>query len=340
MTQKKSLSPKIQYQYNSLNILKTAKTTLSLASKTLNSLEKNLPENFLDVITLLLNCQRLIITTGVGKSGIIAQKMAATLTSTGSPAIYLDPLNAQHGDLGIVSKDDIILAYSYSGESSEILALFPTLNQRTTPIISLTGNTNSRIAQSATISLVTPIDREGCPLNLAPTTSTTVAMALSDAIATSLMVAKDYQAKDFALNHPAGSLGRRLTLLIKDLLYEKSASFHCNPETLFTDILCKITASGAGAICIIDKNQYILGIITDGDIRRTLGKQPTELLSKLSAQDIMTRNPVTIYSNSLALDALNLMEQRNSQIAVLPVIDQNNSFCGIIRLHDLIKAGL
>ena len=322
------------------NTQDSAKYTLNLAVESLNYLANNLPAKLPNAVKLLLECRRLVITTGIGKSGFIAQKMAATLTSTGTPAIFLDPMNALHGDLGVVSSNDVVISYSYSGEAKEILALIPTLKLRKVPIISIIGKENSSLAQESDITLLTPIKHEACPLNLAPTTSTTVAMALSDSLAVALMTEKNYQAEDFALNHPAGSLGRRLTLRIKDYLPESENLLYCTKSALFSEVICNISASGSGAICITDESLHILGIITDGDIRRSVENHPAELLHQLTACDIMTTQPMTTTLNTLAIEALNIMEQRSSQISVLPVTDENQCYKGIIRLHDLIRAGL
>ena len=314
--------------------------SLKLASTAIMQLSKRLPDEYDQAITTLLVCKRLIITTGVGKSGFIAQKMAATLTSTGSPAIFLDPLNALHGDLGIATKNDVVIAFSYSGESAELLALIPTLKQRQIPLISITGKSTSSLSEASTISLPAPIEREACPLNLAPTTSTSVALALADALAIGLMTAKKCTAEEFALNHPAGSLGRRLTLRVADLLPESNEPLTTDKSTLFANVICQISANRMGAICITHSDNTIMGIITDGDIRRTVEKFPANKLPSLQAHEMMTCSPSCINHDTLAIEALNMMEQRKNQISVLPVIDKSRQFLGILRLHDLIRAGL
>lgn len=314
--------------------------TFKLAVDSLNTFVTN-PSLELDAaVYSLMDCNRLIVTTGVGKSGFIAQKMAATLTSTGSSAVFLDPLNALHGDLGITAPGDVVIAFSYSGETAEILAILPTLKQRGVPVISIVGNLQSSLGKASAVVLHAPVAREACPLNLAPTTSTLVAMAVADALAVALMTAKNYRAEDFALNHPAGSLGRRLTLKVSDLLVDSALPLHIAPDASFSDIVCAISANGAGAVCIVDLNMQVLGIITDGDIRRTVQNFSVEALPKIQARQIMTKNPIAVTSDTLAIEALNQMEQRRSQISVLPVIDNLSRFQGIIRLHDLIRAGL
>ncbi len=314
--------------------------TFRLAAESLNALTE-IPFVELDAaISSLVDCKRLIVTTGVGKSGFIAQKMAATLSSTGSPSVFLDPLNALHGDLGITAPGDVVISFSYSGETSELLAILPTLKQRGVPVISIVGNLQSSLAKASSVALHAPVIREACPLNLAPTTSTLVAMALADALAVALMTAKNYRAEDFAMNHPAGSLGRRLTLKVSDLLVDSALPLHITMDANFSDIVCAISASGAGAVCIVDSKMKVLGIITDGDIRRAVQNFSVEQLPKIQAQQIMTKNPIAVTADTLAIEALNKMEQRKSQISVLPVIDSLDCFCGIIRLHDLIRSGL
>ncbi|MBL4589191.1 MAG: KpsF/GutQ family sugar-phosphate isomerase [Alphaproteobacteria bacterium] len=299
-----------------------------------------IPDDFEYSVNILLGCRRLVVTTGVGKSGFIAQKMAATLTSTGTPAIFLDPMNALHGDLGIVSKDDVLICYSYSGEASEILALIPTVKKRGVSVISIVGRDVSSLSDVSDATIVAPIEQEACPLNLAPTTSTVVAMGISDALAVALMSEKQYKAEDFALNHPAGSLGRRLTLKVSELILEETRLVFLKENSSFKDVICSISSTGVGAICIVDDAMKVNGLITDGDIRRAVESCEGAKLVDLTAVDMMTVNPISISLDSMAVDALNLMEQRSSQISVLPVVSKEGTYGGIIRLHDLIKAGL
>jgi len=325
---------------NTDRLVSAINRTLSLGAEALAALIGGLDQPFLDAIALLRGRKHLVITTGVGKSGLIARKLAATLTSTGTPAIFLDPLNALHGDLGIVSPGDVVIGFSNSGETQELLALFPALNQRQVPMVAIVGRANSTLEQQAAVTLLGKIAQEACPLNLAPTTSTTVAMVLGDALAIGLMIASDYRAEDFALNHPAGSLGRRLTLRISDLLRGTIEDQTIAADAGFIDVVCRISQSGAGAVCVTDEDGKLEGIITDGDIRRAVQALPPHELAAARAAAIMTVKPICARFAMLAADALDLMENRPSQIAVLPVIDENDRFRGIIRLHDLILAGL
>ncbi len=325
---------------NKCKVISAINDTLSNAANALSYLVHKLDDEFSKAIDIL-NCRTgLVLTTGVGKSGHIAQKLAATLTSTGTPATFLDPLNALHGDLGIVREGDVIIAFSNSGESHELVALTPTLKQRKVPVIAITGRAPSSLSKLADITLVGAIEREACPLNLAPTTSTTVAITLGDALAVGLMVSGDYKPTDFALNHPAGNLGRTLTLRVQDIISGSSMPDTASAKDSFFDIVCKISSSGSGAVCITDSNECVLGIITDGDIRRTVQSNHPNQLVHLYASQFMTQNPISANLEMLAKDAMNLMEQRTSQISVLPVVSESNTYQGMIRLHDLTIAGI
>ncbi len=314
--------------------------TLSIAATALSNLIHQLDDEFIKAIDILQNREGLVVTTGVGKSGYIAQKLAATLTSTGTPTTFLDPLNALHGDLGIMAKGDVIIAFSNSGESTEIIALSPTLKQRNIPIIAITGRTPSTLSELADITLAGIIEREACPLNLAPTTSTTVAITLGDALAIGLMIAGDYKATDFAMNHPAGNLGRRLLLRVGDIIDGSSIPETARRKDRFFEVVYKISGSGAGAVCVTDSQNSVVGIITDGDIRRTVQANQPAQLTELTAEQIMTEAPITAQISMLAKEAMHLMENRSSQIAVMPITDEFNSYRGIIRLHDLVIAGI
>lgn len=285
-------------------------------------------------INYICNCKGKIIVTGVGKSGIIAAKIAATMTSTGTTAVCLSASDALHGDLGIIQDQDIVIAISNSGETQEILAIIPHLKLRNITIISIIGNIHSTLANASNAVLDAKIGQEAGHLHLAPTSSTTLALAIGDAIALTVMKAKNITENEFAINHPSGQLGKRLALKVKDLMHNSVVSFE-NTIT-WKEILANITKSTLGAIAITDEQKNLLGIITDGDIRRTIEKTDIIKLQKLQAKDIMTAKPITIFENKLAYHALQLMENGNSQIALLPVIDENNIFKGIIRLHDIV----
>jgi arabinose-5-phosphate isomerase len=294
-------------------------------------------------IELLLACQGKVVLCGVGKSGIIAEKIAATMTSTGTPALCLRPTDALHGGLGIITSDDTVIILSNSGETEELVQMLPALTARRVPIIASLGNTRSTLARAAHVVLDASVDREVCPLGLAPTASTTVALALGDALAMTLMEAKGWTVEDFAFNHPAGRIGKRLTLRVRDLMH---ACEHTPTIDLSANWLTAITAigrGGLGAVCVTDADDKLLGIITDGDVRRALedaADGEATKLDSLGARDLMTPNPVTCSPDMLAYDALRLMEDRPSQINVLPVIEENERLVGMIRLHDIVRNGI
>ena len=298
------------------------------------------PEQVERAVELLAACQGKVVLAGVGKSGIVARKIAATLTSIGTVAVFLHPGDALHGDLGVIAHEDIAVVLSNSGETDELIAMLPCLKQRQVPIIALVGNLNSTLAESADVALGASVDREACPLNLAPTTSTTVALALGDALAMTLMQIKGLTPESFALNHPAGRLGKRLTLRVADLMCSGSDNPVIPPQASWIEIVSAISRGGMGAVNVADATGQLLGIITDGDLRRWIEKTTPTDLAHLQAAAIMTRNPVTVLPDELAYNALQLMENRPSQIAVLPVVDPHQRCLGLIRLHDIARSGL
>ena len=298
------------------------------------------PEQVERAVELLAACQGKVVLAGVGKSGIVARKIAATLTSIGTVAIFLHPGDALHGDLGVITHKDIAIVLSNSGETDELIAMLPCLKQRQVSIIALVGNLNSTLAESADVALGASVDREACPLNLAPTTSTTVALALGDALAMTLMQIKGLTPESFALNHPAGRLGKRLTLRVADLMCSDSDNPVISPQASWIEIVSAISRGGMGAVNVADGTGQLLGIITDGDLRRWIEKTTPTDLAHLQAAAIMTRNPVTVLPDELAYNALQLMENRPSQIAVLPVVNPQQRCLGLIRLHDIARSGL
>lgn len=287
-------------------------------------------------VELLLNCKSKVVVTGVGKSAIIANKIAETMTSTGTVAVFLHSSDALHGSLGIIGNGDVVIALSNSGETEELLAILPSLKQRKVAIISIVGNLNSTLARQSDAVLDASVDQEACPLNLAPTTSTTVALSIGDALAMTLSIEKGWTEEDFAANHPAGRLGKRLTLKVSDLMHE---SPNISPDAGWLEVVKTISKFALGAVNVIDENLNLIGIVTDGDLRRTIEKTSPENFSKLSAETMMTKNPTTVTPEMLAYDALQLMENRPFQISVLPVVE-NCKCCGLLRLHDIVKSGL
>jgi len=291
-------------------------------------------------IDLLRQCKGKVVILGIGKSGIIAQKIAATMTSAGTAAIYLHPSDALHGGLGILQPDDLVMVLSNSGETEEIIGMLPHLKNRNTPLISIVGNLDSTLARRADVVLDASVDQEACPLNLAPTTSTTVALAIGDALAMTLMKVKGITSDDFAVNHPAGQLGKRLTLRVADLMHDGQSIPKINVGSSWIEVVRAISNGGLGAVCVVDQAGKLAGIITDGDLRRAVEQTDHEALSKLRCDDFMTRKPTVATPEVLAYDALRLMEDRPSQISVLPVVSADGSCLGLIRLHDIIRSGL
>lgn len=292
------------------------------------------------VVGFLAGCKGKIVIVGVGKSGIIAQKIAATMTSTGSAALHLHPSDALHGGIGIINADDVVMILSNSGETDEIIELLPALKRRRVPIIGLVGKLSSTLARQADAVLDASVDQEACPLNLAPTTSTTVALALGDALAMTLMQVKGLTSDDFAINHPAGQLGKRLTLTVGDLMHGDTANPTITADAVWMDIVKGISDGGLGAVNVVDDAGRLKGIITDGDLRRAIQGCNASSLSDLKCEAIMTPNPIVADQDLLAYEALRLMEDRPSQISVLPVVNGDGVCVGLIRVHDIVRSGL
>src|SRR5881394_3813651 len=286
-------------------------------------------------LAILTSCKGKVILLGVGKSGIIAQKIAATMTSSGTASVYLHPSDALHGGLGIVRSEDAVVMWSNSGETDELLELLPYLKRREVPILAIVGNVKSTIAKRADAVVDASVDHEACPLNLAPTTSTTVALAIGDALAMTLMRAKGLTENEFASNHPAGQLGKRLTLTVADLMHSGAKNPTIAADAAWMEIISTITHFGLGAVNVIDAEGKLAGIITDGDLRRSLQRIGSGEIgfANIKCDELMTRNPIVTNPEMLAFDALRLMEDRPSQINVLPVVDAGRLCVGLIRLH-------
>jgi arabinose-5-phosphate isomerase len=299
------------------------------------------PARVAQAVGLLAACRGKVIAVGTGKSGIIARKIAATLTSTGTRAVFLHPSDALHGDLGIVApSDDVVLMLSNSGETDEIVAMLPYLRHREVPLVAIVGNLRSTLARNADVALDAGVDREVCPFNLAPTTSTTVALALGDALAITLMQLKGLTTEDFAANHPAGRLGKRLTLKVEDVMNGGASNPTVGPQASWLEVVDAISKGGLGAANVVSGEGRLVGIVTDGDLRRAIQRTAPVELEGLKAEKIMTRDPVTIAPAELAYSALQLMENRPSQISVLPVVDGGGRCVGLLRLHDIVRSGL
>jgi arabinose-5-phosphate isomerase len=288
-------------------------------------------------VELIACCDKKVVVTGVGKSGVIAQKIAQTLTSTGTMAVFVHPSDAIHGGLGVIAAGDVVVALSNSGETDEIITILPAILRRGSSLIAVVGNSDSTLARKAHVVLDASVDKEACPLNLAPTTSTTVALAIGDAIALTVMEAKGLTAEAFAANHPGGQLGKRLTLTVGDLMHP---SPDIEPDATWLDVVKALSQHALGAVSVVDGDKGLLGIITEGDLRRSIEKSGPSELSKLTAADMMNRTPTTTNSETLAFEALQLMENRPFQISVLPVVDGDGRASGLLRLHDIVRSGL
>jgi arabinose-5-phosphate isomerase len=320
-----------------LQVVELLKLEAEAITKAANRLESEQVEK---AVEILANCRGKVVLAGVGKSGIVARKIAATLTSTGTLAVYLHPADALHGDLGIVTSDDVAMVLSNSGETDELVVMLPHLKARQVPIIALVGNLRSTLARNADVVMDAAVDKEACPFNLAPTTSTTVALSIGDALAMTLMQVKGLTPEGFALNHPAGRLGKRLTLRVRDLMHAGAENPTVSPQASWIEVLTTISKGGLGAVNVVDELGHLLGIVTDGDLRRLLQKSQHQDLESLTAITIMTANPVVVSPELLAFHALELMENRPSQISILPVVDGQQHCIGLIRLHDIVRCGI
>jgi len=325
-------------QKNKLDILDEVRSILDIDIDALQNFRDKLDRSFEDAVHMIHRCRGKIVVTGVGKSGIIARKIAGTLSSLGTMAIFLHPVDALHGDLGIVQPDDIILAIAKSGESDELLAMLPSINAIGARIISIVGNADSRLARTSDIAIIAETEKEACSLNLAPTTSSTLALVAGDAIAIILAKMKGFKSEDYAKFHPAGTLGKRLLLKVSDLMHSGEHNPVVSGDTPIKQALMEMTGKAMGALEVVDADGRLIGLVTEGDLRRGIQKHAN--LLEMHIRQIMTENPVTVSPQTQAYDALNLMENRPSQISVLPVVDENGCAIGILRLHDLVNVGL
>jgi arabinose-5-phosphate isomerase len=314
-------------------IRESAIRTISMEAGAIKQLASRLSEDFEKAVEVLANCKGRIVISGIGKSAVIAQKIVATLNSTGSPAIFLHAADAIHGDIGMMQQDDIVLVISKSGESPEIKILVPLIKNFGNKLIAVVGNTNSYLAKKSDYIIDTTVDQEACPNNLAPTTSTTAQLVMGDAIAICLMEQKGFNVEDFAKLHPGGALGKKLYLRVKDL-YIDNEKPKVLPNQSLKEVIVEMTKKRLGVTAVTDSDNNLLGIITDGDLRRMLEKNG---LDAIQAKDIMTKNPKTIEPSEMAINALDILRQ--NEIVHLVVVE-NKKYLGIIHLHDLVKEGL
>lgn len=320
---------------NQADLLSLARDVLAIESDAITTLAARLDESFARAHALMLNCSGRVVVAGIGKSGHIGSKIAATLASTGTPAFFMHPAEAAHGDLGMITADDVVLALSNSGESHELIALLPAIKRKGARIVAMTGNPRSSLGQAADVHLDAGVSKEACPLNLAPTASTTAALALGDALAVSLLEARGFSRDDFALSHPGGSLGRKLLVHVRDVMHQGEALPVVSTAASIRDALFEITRKGLGLTAVTDAAGELIGVFTDGDLRRAMDKDID--LKQAAIADVMTRRPKTIDANRLAVEAVQQMEQ--SKVYVLLVTDAGR-LVGAIRMHDLLQAGV
>ncbi|MDR1834324.1 MAG: KpsF/GutQ family sugar-phosphate isomerase [Fusobacteriaceae bacterium] len=316
-----------------LDIIKFARDIFSSEIAELLSVRDKISEEFERAIRMILETKGKVVVTGIGKSGLIGKKIAATLVSTGTLAVFMNSAEGVHGDLGMIAGEDVVLAVSNSGNTDEIVSLLPSIKKIGARIIAMTGNANSSLGKGADCVLNTGVRKEGDPLNLAPMSSTTTALVMGDAIAAILMKLKGFRPDNFALYHPGGSLGKRLLMKVKDVMHSGSAIPFCDVGSNMERVLLTMTEKRLGAVCVMD-GETMAGIITEGDVRRAL-KQKEKFFS-FAAGDIMTADFTRTGSDSMAIDALDLMENRENQISVLPVID-DGKVVGMVRVHDLVR---
>ena len=320
--------------FNPDQALQLARETLDIEAQALIGLKSRLDHRFSQAVQMMLNVKGRVVVTGMGKSGHIGSKIAATLASTGTPAMFVHPGEASHGDLGMIKAVDIVLAISNSGESDELVSILPVLKRQGVPLIAMTGGMNSALAKHADVVLDSSVDKEACPLNLAPTASTTAQLALGDALAVALLDARGFKAEDFARSHPGGSLGRRLLTHVEDVMRKGDQVPHVLPDASFTELMREMSQKGLGASAIVDEHHNILGIFTDGDLRRLIEKGVD--LRALHAKEVMHANPRTVLHDALAVEAAELMEQ--FQITSVLVVNDSGALCGALNSNDLMRA--
>ena len=320
-------------------MLEHAQDVLRMEAEAILELVPRIDEDFAAAVNLILECEGRTVITGMGKSGLIGRKMAATLASTGTPSFYLHPAEGIHGDLGMVTAADVVIALSNSGETGEVLNILPSLRRIGAKIIAMVGNANSTLGKNADVILDVGVSKEACPLGLAPTSSTTAALAYGDALALALLKKHNFTASQFAIFHPGGSLGRKLLLTVGNIMHKGDENPTVLADTTVQDALFVITDKGLGAVSVVDENGIMQGVLTDGDIRRGLSKG-VDFLQR-PVRELMTANPKTITQDKLAAQALHLMESNKPKpITVLPVLDENRKVIGLLHMTDLVRQGV
>ncbi len=321
---------------NDNNLKSLATAVLDTESAAVVALKDRINDDFVRACHFMLECEGRVVVLGMGKSGHIGGKIAATLASTGTPAFFVHPGEASHGDLGMITHKDVVLALSNSGETDEILTILPLIKRLDVPLVTLTGNPRSALARAASVNIDVSVAKEACPLDLAPTASTTAALAMGDALAIALLETRGFTADDFARSHPGGRLGRRLLLLIDDLMHTGDETPRVRSGTLLGDALLEVTRKGLGATAIVDEDNRVVGIFTDGDLRRAVDTGCD--MHKTAIDSVMTRNCTLIKPGLLAAEALQIME--NGKFSALLVVDGNKQLLGALNMHDLLRAGV
>jgi arabinose-5-phosphate isomerase len=311
--------------------LESARRVLRIEAAAIEDLMKRLDESFERAVELLFACKGRVAVTGMGKSGLIGRKIAATFSSTGTPSFFLHPAEALHGDLGMLASGDVVLALSYGGETEELVALLPTLQRLNISVIAMTGQPRSSLASASAVVLDVSVKEEACSLNLAPTASTTAALALGDALAVSLLDRRGFNTTDFAALHPSGRLGKKL-MRVESMMHTGDAMPRVSPSAKMPDIIYEMSQKGLGMTTVVDESGRLAGIVTDGDLRRLMQSRGGETIA-LTAEQAMTRTPATVGPRELASTALSKMEQR--KITSVVVVDENQKVCGVLHLHDL-----
>ncbi|MBA0901481.1 MAG: KpsF/GutQ family sugar-phosphate isomerase [Candidatus Nitrotoga sp.] len=314
--------------------LDLAREVLKIEAAAVLALTHSVDASFMHALNIILSCKGRVIVSGMGKSGHIARKIAATFSSTGTPAYFVHPAEASHGDLGMIAAQDVFVALSYSGESQELLTIVPIIKRQGARLISLTGNARSSLAEVADAHLNIAVEKEACPLGLAPTASTTAALALGDALAVALLDANGFGEDDFARSHPGGSLGRRLLTHVRDIMHTGSEIPAVNKNATLAEAVLEISRKGLGMTAIVDDAERVMGIYTDGDLRRTFEKRIDFTVTAISA--VMSRSPRSIMPSALAAEAVQIMEQHN--ISQMLVVDADNKLVGALNMHDLLRA--
>ncbi len=322
---------------DSERILELARGVLDIEADAVRALRGGLGEAFMRALGLMLETRGRVVVTGMGKSGHVGRKIASTLASTGTPAFFMHPGEASHGDLGMITAGDVVLAISYSGESEEIQKVLPLIKRRGAKVIAITGRAQSTLAKEADVHLDAAVEKEACPLNLAPTASTTASLALGDALAVALLDARGFKSDDFALHHPGGALGRRLLVHVADIMRTGDKMPKSAPGDLLPQAIVEMTAKGIGMTCVVDPAGRLLGIFTDGDLRRTLEKH--DMIRNLRVEEVMTRNPRSIAPERLAAEAAQILEKQ-SLGGRLVVLGPDGRLAGVLTFHDLLAAGV